>query len=75
MPEARKELTIALSCPTTQVDAMTDLHKLHNAYVSNALTQLDWARSLQTWAQLLVSPEVQRIEEVGFSVHVCYWGM
>lgn len=61
--EAKQELITALSCPTTAVNALSDLHKLHDAFVNNALTQLDWARAIQNWAAFLMRPELQRVEE------------
>lgn len=66
LSEAQQELIAALSCPTTAVNALSDLHKLHDAFVNNALTQLDWARAVQNWASFLMRPELQRVEEASW---------
>uniref|UniRef100_A0A1D1ZTU4 DUF1736 domain-containing protein n=1 Tax=Auxenochlorella protothecoides TaxID=3075 RepID=A0A1D1ZTU4_AUXPR len=63
MSEGIQELTAALSCPDTAVDALSDLNKVYVNWMDESLTQRDWVQSMDQWAQVLVHPEVQRIEE------------
>ncbi len=38
--------------------------------MDESLTQRDWVQSMDQWAQVLVHPEVQRIEEASLRVVV-----
>lgn len=39
-------------------------------WMDESLTQRDWVQSMDQWAQVLVHPEVQRIEEASLRVVV-----
>ncbi|RMZ54317.1 hypothetical protein APUTEX25_001475 [Auxenochlorella protothecoides] len=72
MSEGIQELTAALSCPDTAVDALSDLNKVYVNWMDESLTQRDWVQSMDQWAQVLVHPEVQRIEEASLRAAVAW---